>query len=68
MRSNDCKTFFIDASWDPNIPQFDVLNTETPKGIRGIYVYPLFFCKSQTKSRDKFYKLRMRNLCLFSFV
>lgn len=33
-RSSDNKTYLIDAAWDPNIPQFDVLNSETPKDTR----------------------------------
>lgn len=31
-RGNDDRTYLIEALWDPNSPQFEVLNTETPKG------------------------------------
>lgn len=36
-RGNDDRTYLIDALWDPNSPQFEVLNTETPKGSRSYF-------------------------------
>lgn len=31
-KGNDNRVYVIEALWDPNADQFEVLNTETPRG------------------------------------
>ena len=35
---SDAKSYVISADWDPTDPSFEVLNTETAKGLSHFYV------------------------------
>jgi hypothetical protein len=45
---SDARSYVISANWDPTDPSFEVLNTETAKGLLRMYAWLLMAHHSNT--------------------